>query len=243
MQTKNPLRNLSIILVRTKTPGNIGAVARCMMNTGLSRLILVRPPHERGSDARTFAAGAEMVLENAEVYPTLRDAVSGHGLVIGTSRHSTKERKSIMTPREVAASVIPLLAKNRVALVFGREVNGLEREEIALCHELAWIPSSDAFPSLNLSHAVMVLAYELYIAHSGRRETAATELAPAEEIENFYRHLQSVLTEIGFLGDANRDRMMFTLRRLFGRARMDRRDVNILRGVLTRMAVKGGSTV
>lgn len=233
MQTMDPLRNLSIVLVRTKTPGNIGAVARCMMNTGLSRLLLVRPPSDHAHEARKFAAGAETILGNAEVHPALEDAVSGHGLVIGASRHTTKQRKNVRTPREMAAFALPALAKNRVALVFGREVNGLEREDLALCHELVWIPSSEAFPSLNLSHAVMVLAYELFVAQTSPALPAGAELAPAEDVEHFHRHLRNVLLEIGFLDDANSERMLFSLRQLFGRSRLDRRDLNILRGILT----------
>jgi len=233
MSRSSPLENVSIVLVRTRTPGNIGAVARCMMNMGLSRLLLVRPPADRDAEARKLAAGAEAVLGSAEVHPTLEEAVRGHGLVIGTSRHATRERRNIRTPREMAASVLPLLARNRVALVFGREVNGLEREDLALCQELVWIPSSDAFPSLNLSHAVMVLAYELFLAQAADAGRAETELAPAEELEGFHRHLQDALTGIGFLDDANRERMMFSLRQFFGRARPDRREVSILRGILT----------
>src|SRR5574341_1315936 len=128
MQTQNSLRNLSIVLVRTKTPGNIGAVARCMMNMGLERLILVRPPRNYLPEARKLAAGAEMVLKTAEVHPTLQEAIKGHGLVIGASRHRTKERKNVAAPREMAASVCSVLSGNRVALVFGPEVNGLERK-------------------------------------------------------------------------------------------------------------------
>ncbi len=235
MQTRDPLRNISIVLVRTKTPGNIGAVARCMMNMGLSRLLLVRPPFDHANEARKFAAGAETILETAEVHPALKDAVSGHGLVIGASRHTTKQRKNVRTPREMAASALSALANNRVALVFGREVNGLEREDLALCHELVWIPSSESFPSLNLSHAVMILAYELFMTQTSAALPGGAELAPAEDIEGFYQHLQKTLLEIGFLGEANRERMMFSLRQLFGRSRMDRRDLSILRGILSQI--------
>jgi TrmH family RNA methyltransferase len=168
MPQETSLRNISIVLVNTKTPGNIGAVARCMMNTGLSRLVLVRPPLDRNGEALKLAAGAESILKNAEVFPTLQESIAGHGLVIGTSRHRGKQRKNLLTPREMAETVVPLLAKNRVAIVFGREVNGLDREDLSLCHELVCIPSSDAFPSLNLSHAVMVVVYELFLVAATR---------------------------------------------------------------------------
>jgi TrmH family RNA methyltransferase len=238
MQKEALLRNISIFLVNTKTPGNIGAVARCMMNAGLSRLILVRPPQDRTGEAQKLAAGAEHIIERAEVYPSLKEAVADHGLVVGTSRHTGRHRKNVRTPREMAERVIPLLAKNRVALVFGREVNGLDRNDLSLCHELIWIPSSDAFPSLNLSHAVMVIAYELFLAATSPATPSERELAPAGEIEKFYRHLQETLMDIGFIGEGNKEHMMFSLRQIFGRAQLDRRDICILRGILAEIRRK-----
>ena len=235
--TEQPLLdNISIVLVRTKTPGNIGAVARCMMNFGLSRLVLVRPPADRDEDALRIAAGAEEIIHQARRFDTLADAVTGHQLVIGTSRHRGRLRKNVRSPRRLAEELLPLLAENKVALVFGREVNGLDRADLALCQELVAIPSSDAFPSLNLSHAVAVVAYELFIASLAFGKAplrTATRFATSRELEQFYDHLQTTLQDIGFLDTNQPERMMATLRGLFGRARPDSRDISILRGILT----------
>jgi TrmH family RNA methyltransferase len=230
------LANVSIVLVDTKTPANIGAVARCMMNTGLSRLILVRPPEDRLAEAVKLAAGAEPVLNGAVRSGTLREAVADHHLVIGTSRRLARSRRNVRPPRDMAEQVLPLLAKNRVAVVFGREVNGLDRDDLSLCHELIAIPSSDDFPSLNLSHAVMVVAYELFLAaHAGGR-TADRALAPSGEVERFFGQLELLLRDAGFIDGTNAERMMFSLRQIFGRARLEPRDVSILRGILTALA-------
>ena len=233
MQEQNALDNVSIVLVNTKTPANIGAVARCMMNTGLSRLILVRPPADPNDDALKLAAGAEKVLREAKRFGTLGDAVADHHLVVGTSRHLARHRRNVRAPREAAGHFVPLLPRNRVALVFGREVNGLEKGDLALCHELIAIPSADAFPSLNLSHAVMVVAYELFLAARAGLSADERTLARSEELELFFSHLQQALRDIGFLDDRSADHMMSSLRQLFGRARLEQRDVKILRGILT----------
>jgi tRNA/rRNA methyltransferase len=234
MPSPSPLDNLSIILVHTKTPGNIGAVCRSMMNMGLSRLMLVRPPDDLSGEAMKFAAGAEEILKSAKIFPTLEEAVADHHLVIGTSRHLGRRRKNVTSPRRMAEEVLPLLANNKVAVVFGREVNGLDKDDLALCHELIAIPSSDAFPSLNLSHAVIVIAYELFLASlEAAPDFGQRELAPDRDIEAFYRQLQDTLEDAGFLNAKNADHMMFSLRQLFGRARLDTREVNILRGILT----------
>jgi len=236
MAAKELLDNVSIILVRTKTPGNIGAVARCMMNMGLSRLILVRPPQDDHDEALKLAAGAEAILQGAVRTETLRDAVAGHRLVIGTSRHLGRHRRNVAGPREMADRIVPLLPQNRVALVFGREVNGLDKEDLDLCNELIAIPSSGAFPSLNLSHAVCIVAYELFLAGAVIPAPGSSTLAPAEELEVFYQHLQRVLEESGFLGQHNKDHMMTSLRQLFGRSRLEQRDISILRGILSALA-------
>jgi TrmH family RNA methyltransferase len=235
MRSHSPLDNISLVLVDTKTPGNVGAVARCMMNVGLSNLVLVRPPADRNSEAQKLAAGAHRVLEKAQTFSTLRDAVSDFGLVIGTSRHQSRWRKNFHTPRVMAEKLMPYLSGNRVAIVFGNEVNGLENDDIALCHELISIPSSSTFPSLNLSHAVMVVAYELFVAAQAKLPASDRTLAPSGELENFYGHLQKSLQDMGFIDKAYPEHMMFSLRQLFGRARLDSRDVSILRGILSQI--------
>ncbi len=226
------LDNISIVLVDTKTPANIGATARCMMNMGLRHLILVDPPSDEHQDALKLAVGAHEIIEKAAVFPVLAEALADHGLVIGTSRHLGRKRQNILTPHAMAEMAFPLLAKNRVAIVFGNEVNGLENSDLALCHEIVVIPSSDSFPSLNLSHAVMIIAYELFLASGVHPVRAPSRLARLDETEGFYLHLQETLQEIGFLEQDHPERLMFSLRQLFGRARLNSRDVSILRGVL-----------
>ena len=233
MAAQDLLENISVVLVRTKTPGNVGAVARCMMNMGLSRMVLVRPPRDDQGEAMKLAAGAESVLHDAIRTATLQEAVAGHRLVIGTSRHLGRHRRNVVTPREMAGRIAPLLPQNRIALVFGREVNGLDKDDLALCNELIAIPSSDAFPSLNLSHAVAIVAYELFLAARSGPASEGRTLAQAGELEAFYQHLQKVLEDSRFLGPHNRDHMMTSLRQLFGRSRLEQRDISILRGILS----------
>src|SRR5512142_2462336 len=233
MQNHSLLDNVTIILVDTKSPANIGAVARSMMNMGLSRLVLVNPPKDRNEEAYKLAAGADRIITEATVVETLAGAIADQNLVIGTSRHPGRLRKNIRPPRETAEQVVPLLSRNRVAVVFGNEVNGLDNRDLALCHEIIAIPSSEAFPSLNLSHAVMIVAYELYLAARTGVSSEERELALASDLEQFHLQLQEILRGIGFLEQDRPERMMATLRQIFGRARLDSRDVSILRGILT----------
>ena len=118
-------------------------------------------------------------------------------------------------------------------MVFGNEINGLDNKDLALCQDIVSIPSSDAFPSLNLSHAVMIVAYEIFVSTLEQCGSSKTTLALAEDRENFYRHLQKTLQNIGFLERDHPGRMMVSLRNIFGKSRLDSREVKIMRGVLS----------
>jgi tRNA/rRNA methyltransferase len=159
--------------------------------------------------------------------------VSDQNLVIGASRHKGRRRRNIHTPWEMAEQAVPLLGRNKVSLVFGNEVNGLEHTDLALCHELISIPSSAAFSSLNLSHAVMVVMYEFFVAATATSSQENTELAPDRELERFYEHMKNTLLDIEFIDDRNTEHMMFSLRQLFGRMRLDTREIGILQGILS----------
>ncbi len=230
---QQPLDNISIVIVDARTPANIGAAARSMMNMGLSRLVLVRPPRDPQGEARRLAAGADAILDRAALFDSLSDAIAGQSLVFGATRHAGRLRKNMNTARQAAASSLPLLEANRVCIVFGNEINGLEKEDLKLCHEFICIPSSASFPSLNLSHAVMVVAYEFFIASLSGSIPMPANLASGRDLEQLYDHLEKTLGRIGFLDKARSNRMMFSLRQLFGRARLENRDVKILRGILT----------
>jgi len=236
------LDSIIIVLVDTKTPDNIGSAARCMMNMGLSRLALVRPPTDFLRRASQLAAGADGILEQAKIFSSLRDAVADCGLVFGTSRHKGRLRKNILTPHDAAREIISILPRNRIAIVFGNEVNGLTREDIASCHELISIPSSDKFPSLNLSHAVMIIMYELFLAAREPHALPVPELAASEATDAFYLQLQNTLLDIGFLDRDQSERMMLTIKQIFGRARLNKRDVAVLRGILTAVDRVAGSS-
>jgi len=233
MLNRTLLDRVSIVLVNTKTPANIGATARCMMNTGLSRLVLVNPPHDDKGYASRLAAGADHILQRAQVFTSLAEAVSAQSLVIGASRRKGKHRKNILLPRDMAMSVVPLLTQNDVAIVFGNEITGLEICDISLCHELVKIPSAESFPSLNLSHAVMIIAYELFVTADVPLDPLIRKLARTEDLEFYYARLRDTLQAMGFFNGQDPNRIMYSLRQIFGRSRLESRDVQILQGILS----------
>jgi tRNA/rRNA methyltransferase len=230
VRRKIDLDSISIVLVRPKFPENVGSVARAMKNMGLNRLVVVNGCCPLLANAYKLASGAEDILERAEEFPTLREAVSGIGCVVGMTSRGGKERGPDLTPEALARKLISLSQRNLIGLVFGSEKEGLTNEELSLCHLYARIPSMDSFPSLNLAHAVMVVSYELFRSSTEIPEKGR-QLAPAEKTERMLEHMEKTLLCVGFLDSNNPKRIMRVLRRLFGRSQMDERDVQILQGI------------
>jgi len=229
---------IRIVLVGTTHPGNIGAVARAMKNMGIRDLALVNPrcfPHE---DATTRASGAADILERATVVSTLKEALIDCAYVAGASARSRTIDWPSIGPRDCAERMILESRNATVAAVFGPEKTGLHNDDLDLCHTLLSIPTDPDFSSLNLAMAVQVLTYELRVAstlRSGPTFETEAPLATGAEMERFYTHLEQVLRDIRFLDPENPRYLMRRLRRLFIRARPDKNEVNILRGILAAM--------
>ena len=228
--------SIRIVLVGTTHPGNIGAVARAMKNMGLSDLALVNPrffPHE---EATARASGATDVLDSALVVTTLADALIDCVYVAGASARSRTISWPSMGPRDCAERMINESENGKVAAVFGPEKTGLHNDDLDLCNTLLTIPTAPGFSSLNLAMAVQVLAYELRVASlldAGPAFDSEAPPATSDEMEHYYAHLERVLQDIRFLDPQNPRHLMRRLRRLFIRARPDKNEVNILRGILT----------
>lgn len=231
------LTNIRVVLIGTKHPGNIGAAARAMKTMGLRQLYLVNPAEFPSPKAVAMASNADDLLAAAIVVDNLEQALAGCGLVIGTSARQRKLPLSLLMPRECAELMTQHSTSQTVALVFGREDTGLLNEELDRCHYHVTIPANPEYSSLNLAAAVQVLSYELRVA--SLKEPLNPEplddefaLASAEYIEQFYQHLDKVLHRIRFLDSHNAERIMRRLRRLFGRTMLERKELNILRGIL-----------
>ena len=231
-------RNIRIVLVGTTHPGNIGGVARAMKNMCLSDLVLVAPEAEFPSgQARARASGATDVLANTRVVSTLEEAIADCQLVAGASARLRAIPWPLHDARDSAQMLYEQSELGQVALVFGREHSGLTNEELERCHHLVHIPANPDYSSLNIAAAVQVMTYELHMVHRlAENETLKVEndypMATAQELEGLYSHFEQALETIGFFNPDNPRQLMRRLRRLFNRARLDKMELNILRGIL-----------
>ena len=226
------LGHIAIVLVETSSPGNLGSVARAMKNMGLDRLILVDCRADLNEEARQRACGADELLEKAVRTRGLGSALEPFHLSVATSSRPVRWFDRALQPREMAAKLNVLAPGQRIAIVFGPERTGLTNEHLQHCQWQVRIPTDTEFPSLNLAHAVAILAYELSQGLSAPPSKRSSRLAELGQIEAFSRDLEECLSEIQFLKEQNPQDIMMTLRQMLARASPDDRDIRILRGIL-----------
>ena len=200
-----------------------------MKNMGLADLVLVAATAPDMRAAAPMAVHARDVLAAHRRVATLADAIHDCGLVVGTSGRVGGDFQG-ESPRALAPAMVAASAANDVALVFGPEDHGLSNEDLKLCHELVTIPTHSSYASMNLAQAVGICCYELFLARHAGRAPSPT-LATSDRLERLYDQFGRALLRIGFLHGANPEHIMFTLRRIFGRAHLDAREVAIWTGI------------
>ena len=224
---------IRVVLVRPLYGGNIGSVCRGMMNFGFSRLVLVAPREGWDQDeARKYALGTVSILEQRTEAATLDEAVADCVAVTGTTARRGLYRSQAAAPRDWAPEFLARADLGPAALVFGPEDKGLTTDELARCTHQVMIPTSEAYPSMNLSHAVNLLLYELSTAAGGfdLPEEPSPE-ATVELRERMFAAWEETLRDIGFFGDDKARHMMLGLRRILTRGRLTENDVKILMGI------------
>lgn len=229
-------QRIRIVLCHTSHPGNIGSTARAMKTMGLSRLYLVNPKHFPDGQAKSLAVNATDVLDSAVVTTTLEEAIADCQFVIGVSGKERSLSQQVMTVREAAHEVHQLASSQQIALVFGTEMSGLSNAEADCCHVLATIPANPDYTSLNLAQAVQIMCYEVRMAITEGKlhyDEKTAELATQEDLERLYEHMREVLEYIGYINPRAPKKLFERLRRLYGRARLEKEEINLLRGILT----------
>jgi tRNA/rRNA methyltransferase len=225
-----------VVLVRPEMPANIGAAARALRNGGLSGLDLVSPGDWRTIECWRTAWGAQDVLEEARVFDQLAPALAGVHFVAALSGKTTRG-PAPLDVRDAAAEIASLAPAAAAALVFGPEASGLTYDEMALCGRRVVIPSHSGQPSLNLSHAVVVAAYEVFRA--ARRPGELPRPATHDEKERMLLLLREGLSAIGALPARETERYFREWRALFQRADLTPGEVGILEHMARKMARRG----
>lgn len=228
-----------VIMVRPQLGENIGMAARAMLNCGLSSLRLVAPrdgwPNER---AQRAASGADIVLEQAEVFESVADAVADLEHVVATTARTRELSQRIVTARAAAGEMRRWVGEGLgVGILFGPERTGLENDDIVHADTALTIPLNPQFSSLNVAQAVLLVAYEWSASGDTtppeRMSDHATRPANKEEMQNLFEHLERALDQSGFLRHQDmRPGMVLNLRALLQRAHMTEQEARTFHGVI-----------
>jgi tRNA/rRNA methyltransferase len=184
-----------------------------------------------------MALKAESILTHAPVFQTLQQALADCHLAFGTTRRFGKYREDFLNPEQGAGRALAQPPGSRVAFVFGREDRGLHTSELDLCQFFITIPTHSAYRSMNLSHAVSLLLYELRKGAMDLPSMSNDDPVPAlaADVENMFQHMRRTLLAAEYLDPQNPDHVLRTFRRLFGRTGLNDREVRILQGLWSRI--------
>ncbi len=229
--------NIYFVLVEPKEPGNIGSAARAIKNMGFTKLTLVNPA-QLTDEAYWMAWRSKDIIENAQIFNDLYSAIKDKSLVVGTTRRRGSKRGVIVDVRDAVKRIYEVAQNNKVAILFGREDKGLFNEEVEKCGFLLTIPTSELQPSLNLSQAVLIVAYEIMRCEEHKDYHIERQFyVEHSELESLYRRLHCVLKKIGYIPD-NPDiekRIINNLRHFFGRTGLTFWELKMLHGLCTHL--------
>ncbi len=232
MPRRSKTENITIVLNKPKYPGNVGSVARCARNMGIEKIFVVGnrdlAPEEMKQLATHFAAG---IVDRIQHFDELGEALARFQYIVGTTSRRGSARGPVISPREMAARIVEISQENEVALLIGPEDTGLSNDDLRFCHLLVTIPTSKHNKSINLSHAAMILCYEIFVAHMEAMEAFTPRLAQSVELEGMYDHMKALLMRIGFLNPENPEFWMMHIRRFLSRTSLLSKEVKIIRGI------------
>jgi tRNA/rRNA methyltransferase len=232
-----------VVLVEPQLGENIGAAARVMANFGLARLRLVAPRQPwPNPKAQMMAAGADRVLEAAQLYDSLAAAVADCRFVLATTARAHDQAKPVLSPAAAAAELeARIAAQETAAIVFGRERIGLLNEEVAIADRIVTFPVNPAFASLNLAQAVAIMAYEWFKLSTGDAlpfvMPRKSSSAPKEQLAAFLANVEQELERVEFFRPAEkRETMLVNLRNIFTRMQPTQQDIQTLHGIIMAIA-------
>lgn len=239
------LQNITVVMVKTRFPENIGMVARACANMGASRMVLVAPEWWDMEKAKPLATGKGLaLLENITVVDSIHEAVKDCAMVLGTTARTGGWRREIVAPSEVSTEVVAsMMHGHRIALLLGPEDRGLNNEEIEHCTRLVTIPTAVEASSLNVAQAALLVLYEFHKAwqeeekkgmgeseHEVSRRITQRRITQ-DESALLFATLRATLLEIDYLKQDNTDYFLMPLRRFLGKHDIMRHEFDMLMGI------------
>ena len=226
-----------IILVNTQIPENLGFVARAMLNCGLKKLRLVSPKFKLNNrKILPLAAGADEIIKKIKVFNCYSKAIEDFNFLIACTARKRNLKKPQLDPERAATETFEnIKSNNKVGIIFGPENSGLTNKNLSLVNKILTIETNPKFSSINLSHAVMVVCYELKkFNKSSRFFETKKSLATKKKLVFFYNHLEKLLDKSGFIKTSERKEMiLLKIRNIFTKSDLEDNEIDILLGIFT----------
>ena len=230
---------IEFILVEPSHSGNLGACARAIKNMGFEKLAIIKPRKTITEEAFHRAKSAKDILENAVIYESFDQAIEEKNLILATSARERTIPWPTFYIDEISEEIKGELKseKTKSAIIFGREDNGLSNEELQKCHIHLVIPTSDEYSSLNLSHALQLVAFEIRKIYLDNNVSISEEKDLVSNLENekLLEHLMEVLKKIDFYDPKSSKQVKTRIERLIKKIRLDKMEMGILRGFLSKI--------
>ena len=220
-----------IVLVNTQLPENLGATARCMLNFRFEKLRVINPKFSLDNEKIIpVCAGADKVIKKVKVFENFSDLIKDFNYVIGASNRVRSQKKSEINFKKIKEII---LKNYKVAIVFGPEKSGLDNEDLSLCDYTIRISSNQNFSSLNLSHAVAVVCYNLFILLSNKenlhKKKLIENIAKKNELFSFYKILEKSLDRSNFFNVKERKKITFQkIKNIFCKYKLSSEEVRTL---------------
>lgn len=239
-QSQSPLDLIRIVLVEPQGAMNVGSTCRAMKNFGLRHLTLVRPGCELNLDAIKMAMHASDLLESARIVYTIPEAIEGSVLVLGTANRLGEHHEPNYSVREGIKLIDKYVKGGPITIMFGREEWGLTKDDLKYVMGCMRIVTAPENTSLNLSQAVLLIAYELYQTFGNPEplvrancQAPLEQPATTEELHRLYAHMEKIMSMSEFLPLVNPDNLLQTIRAFFHRSAPTKREINILLGIFS----------
>ena len=233
MNLKSELIN--IVLVETSHPGNIGSVARAMKTMGLSKLSLINPRKFPSGEANALSGNATDILENAQVYKTIEDAIKTSTFVYATSSRNRTIQWPTINAEEAAELILnQTTAEKEISILFGREDRGLTNEELQLANTHIEIPANPDYPVLNLAMSAQILSYEIFKAshNTEARDWHDYPEVDSANLQMLIDHFIETAVNIDVIHPENPKKIISRIKRMFSRLHPDEMEASFLRGFL-----------
>ena len=233
MNLKSELIN--IVLVETSHPGNIGSVARAMKTMGLSKLSLINPRKFPSGEANALSGNATDILENAQVYKTIEDAIKTSTFVYATSSRNRTIQWPTINVEEAAELILnQTTAQKEISILFGREDRGLTNEELQSANTHIEIPANPDYPVLNLAMSAQILSYEIFKAshNTEARDWHDYPEVDSANLQMVIDHFIETAVNIDVIHPENPKKIISRIKRMFSRLHPDEMEASFLRGFL-----------